>query len=179
LKALLLVIAFSIVLLIALTLVFRAVTIQKRAVALLWAWIATVPALAAVYILTSPSLGFLPPSLIDSPAWTGLTFAVLLYFAAFFGGILQLYNLTERGFSLRILIDLCENPTGETTLEDVVKGYSRGRGMDWMYQKRLDGLIDQRLVVVDGCRIGNTARGRRIARSVDWARRFLQLGTWT
>jgi hypothetical protein len=62
--------------------------------------------LLAVYLLTSASLWLLPVPVQDDPAWFGPIICLGLWLAGFFGGILQLYNLTERGMALRMLIDV-------------------------------------------------------------------------
>jgi hypothetical protein len=88
---------------------------------------------------------------------------LFLYTAGFFGGVLQLYNLADRGFSLRILIDILHAPSGAMRLDDVMSGYGGGRGIAWMYRKRIDGMIATGLVVADASRLLLTARGRRAA----------------
>ncbi|HNR34416.1 MAG TPA: hypothetical protein PKO36_04505 [Candidatus Hydrogenedentes bacterium] len=50
----------------------------------------------------------------------------------------QVFSLTIRGFSLRILVDIHER--GPLTVEQIMAGYSEGRGLDWMFEKRLAGL---------------------------------------
>jgi len=63
------------------------------------------------------------------------------YTAAIWGGILQLYNVAERGFSLRILIDIDESPRYILGLEDILRSYGAGKGIAWMLQKRVDDLV--------------------------------------
>jgi hypothetical protein len=179
-KALILVAVHCVVLLVVFSWLFRTFTIEKRANALLMLWVLSVPLYVGVYTLTPSNLGFLPPEAVDSPTWAGLAFGIAVYVAAFFGGLLQLYQLTERGFSLRILIDVHDTPGEAMTLDDVIKRYSCGRGMDWMYQKRLDGLLQQRLIEPTGNdHLQNTSRGHRVARAVSAARTFVRLGVWT
>ena len=88
--------------LLATTLVLRTARVERPAVFLLKAW--------AAYVLT-------PPAILDTPGraprrpgpGSGLVFCLGLWFAGFFGGNLQLYNLTERGMSLRMLIDVAQS----------------------------------------------------------------------
>jgi hypothetical protein len=105
---------------------------------MLIAFLSVLPVLLAVHLLTPPDLGFLPAKLVMPMAWIDIAFAEFLYSVGFFGEILQLYNLTDRGFSLRILIDILEAPCGTTRLDDVMQGYGAGRGIAWMYAKRLE-----------------------------------------
>jgi hypothetical protein len=93
------------------------------------------------------------------------------YTAVVLGGILQLYNLADRGFSLRILIDLLK--TGPTTdVDAVISSYSGGRGIEWMLQKRLDDLVANRLIVVRDDNVNLTRRGKILARLYKWLRKL-------
>jgi hypothetical protein len=178
-KAILLAGALCPLFLIAVTLILRAARIQRPAVFLLKAWAACVPLLAAAYLLTPADLWFLPAALLDDPPWFGLVFCLGLWFAGFFGGILQLYNLTERGMSLRILIDVARSGERGMTAQEIMHGYSAGQGIAWMYQKRLDGLLEGRLIRIEHGAIVNERRGRRVARVFQRLRRLLRLGEWT
>src|SRR6266540_6418764 len=122
----------------------------RRAGSMLIAFLLVLPVLLAVHLLTPPDLGFLAAQLVMPIAWIDIAFAVFLYSVGFFGGILQLYNLADRGFSLRILIDILEAPSKTMRLDDVMRGYSAGRGIAWMYTKRLDDMQSAGLVKVEG-----------------------------
>ena len=102
---------------------------------------------ALIWFATSVDLGFLAPSLLIEPAW--LDFSLMLFFftAAFFGGALQLYNLADRGFSLRILIDVEQTNYHAIDAEWVVANYGGGKGLTWMYGKRIEGLLETKLAV--------------------------------
>jgi hypothetical protein len=97
-----------------------------------------------------PDLGFLPSEMVMPIAWVDIAFAVFLYGVGFFGGLLQLYNLADRGFSLRIPIDILEAPSQGMRLDDVLQGYSWGRGIGWMYAKRLEDMQTAGLAEVEG-----------------------------
>jgi hypothetical protein len=104
-----------------------------------------------------------------------ISFFLFLYSSAFFGGVLQLYNLTDRGLSLRIVIDVDLSTHGATTVEEVMTSYAAGMGITWMYQKRLDDMIRLKLIEVSGERVESTTAGRRIAARFEWLRRFLRV----
>lgn len=161
------------------TVAFRMLPIRQRAVFLGRLWLASVPVLLVVYVLTPPSLWILPEVMQDDPAWFGPIFCVGLWFAGFFGGVLQLYQLTERGMSLRMLIDVAEAGEAGLDVDGMMTGYSRGQGIAWMYQKRLDGLLEQRVVTLEDGQIVNGPRGRRLALMFGRLRRLLRLGAWT
>src|SRR5882757_6599084 len=72
-------------------------------------FLASLPVAVALYLLTPGDLGFLPPSLVE-PRVIEISFFLFLYSSLFFGGILQVYGLTDRGFSLRISIDINKSP---------------------------------------------------------------------
>ena len=161
------------------TLAFRLARIERPALFLVRAWVVCVPLLLAVYLLTPADLWLLPADLLDDPPWFGPIFCLGLWFAGFFGGILQLYNLTERGMSLRMLIDIAERGSRGMTAREIMREYSAGQGIVWMYQKRLDGLLEGRLVTIEDGTISNLDRGRRVATMFRRLRRLLRLGGWT
>jgi hypothetical protein len=136
---------------------------EQRAKLMLAAFISVLPALVALHLLTPPDLGFLAPKLVMPIAWFDLAFALFLYGVGFFGGVLQLYNLADRGFSLRIMIDILEARSQAMTLDQVMTGYSAGRGIAWMYAKRLADMQSAGLAKRDGECLVLTPKGRRVA----------------
>ncbi|NMC77303.1 MAG: hypothetical protein GYA60_08455 [Candidatus Methanofastidiosa archaeon] len=104
-----------------------------------------------------------------------MVFGIFIYLALFGGGILQLYNLTDRGFSLRILIDILESKNGNLTQEEIMKNYGGGKGIDWMYQKRIDGMLDNNFVVVNDDIVRITPKGKKTAVVFSFLRKFLNL----
>jgi hypothetical protein len=139
---------------------------------MLVAFLCLLPVLLAIELLTPPDLGFLRPELVVPIGWVDVAFALFLYTVGFFGGVLQLYNLADRGFSLRILIDILEAPAQETSLDHVMNGYSAGRGIAWMYDKRLDDMQRAGLArIEDGCLL-LTRKGRRLAQLFAWLQQF-------
>jgi hypothetical protein len=171
--------AMSLIYLAVVTAVFRAIPLNRRAAMMVRLWAASLFGFVGLYLSTPSDLWILPSSLGAVPTLSGLLFGVLVYTAAFFGGTLQLYNLAERGFSLRILIDIDETPGGAMTPTDILHNYSRCRGLSWMYQKRLDGLLEQGMIALDDGRIRNTARGQRTAIVAERLRSFMRFGAWT
>jgi len=165
--------------LVVMTVAFRARPIRQKAAFLLKLWLVSVPILLAVYLVTPPNLWLLPEAVQDDPRWFGPIFCLGLWGAGFFGGILQLYNLTERGMSLRMLIDVADAGERGLVIDEIMRGYSRGQGISWMYQKRLDGLLDQRLVRLEDGMLINGPRGRRLAVTFGRLRRLFGLGFWT
>jgi hypothetical protein len=133
----------------------------RRAAAMTTGFLATVPIFVAVHLLSPPDLGVLPPALAEPHDSASLVFGLLVYTAGFFGGVLQIYNLAERGFSLRILIDIDENG-GPVTVDEIRKAYSRGSGLEWMYDKRIRDLLDHGLIALDGATVRVTKRGERV-----------------
>lgn len=174
-KSILLVVATSIGYAGLVTAIFRVFVVRRRIVLMCGLFLITLVFLVVVHAATPPSLGFLPATLTIPAKWVDLGFATLLYVAAFFGGILQLYNLADRGFSLRMLTDIYESPGGVLTVRAMFEQYSAGRGLEWMYQKRLDGLLDQGLILIDGDKVCNSEKGRRVALMYQWLQNFLRL----
>jgi hypothetical protein len=178
-KAILLALLGTVVYLGLVTLVLRVASTQRRAAALLYLFLGTLPVVLAIHVLTPPSFGILPPDFMEASPWIDRAFGLYLYTAAFFGGSLQLYNLAERGFSLRVLIDVLESPTGAMTKEQALRRYGGGRGIGWMYQKRLDGLREQRLIDPQAARLKMTPRGERTAGVFRSLRSLFCLGLWS
>ena len=158
----------------AITALFRLRPVRSRAWAMLVVWLLSLPFFLAAFIVTPADLGGLPAGLLIRPAGLDVAAGLLFYGAAFFGGVLQLYNLADRGFSLRILMDVCAAPQG-ITADEAYSGYSAGKGMGWMYGKRIEGMAATGLTEADGSDIVLTAKGRRTARTFSALRRFLRL----
>jgi hypothetical protein len=154
------------------TMVFRLAGATRSAKTMLLAFLAMVPVLAGLVLLTPPDLGFLPATLVNPLTAVDLGFALFLYTAGFFGGLLQLYNLADRGFSLRILIDALELQFGCTSLDQVMTGYSAGKGIAWMYEKRIDGMTATGLIRLEAGNMELTEKGWRVARLFGWLRDF-------
>jgi hypothetical protein len=149
--------------------------VTRRARSMLIAFLSVLPVLLGLHLLTPPDLGFLPAELVMPIAWVDTAFAVFLYSVGFFGGILQLYNLADRGFSLRILIDILESPLQVMSLDDVMQGYSASRGIAWMYAKRLEGMQRAGLAKVEDQSLVLTPKGQRVAKLFTWLQDFARV----
>jgi hypothetical protein len=146
--------------------------VQERARSMLIAFLFVLPVLLAVHLLTPPDLGFLSGEFVAPIIWIDVAFSVFLYSVGFFGGLLQLYNLADRGFSLRILIDILQSPSKAMGLDDIMKGYSGGRGIAWMYAKRLEDMQSAGLARIEGECLVLTLKGRRLAKLFEWLQEF-------
>jgi len=174
-KALLIAAMMTMVLLAGVSLVFRLRPSPHRVRQLVLVYLCCLGLAAVIWFGTPADLWILGRPFQTEPAW--LDFLVMLFFfsAAFFGGVLQLYNLADRGFSLRILLDIDVAPDGMSDAGRLVKAYGGGQGLDWMYRKRIDGLFEQALVRREGDAIILTDKGRRAAELFLAARQFLRL----
>jgi hypothetical protein len=173
-KSIFLAAGFTLALALIVTLTFRASPEARRAGTMLNVFLGLLPVLVVVWTITPDDLGFLPPALLAEPRWFDLAACLFFYAAAFGGGVLQLYNLADRGLSLRILADLAAADRA-MTVEGIATQYGGGRGIAWMYDKRLEGLTLQGFVVVSDGQVSLTARGRRWAGWLGGLRRFLRL----
>src|SRR5215470_10690926 len=174
-KAICLATAMTIVLLLSVTIAFRFAPRKRRVRQSAILYLACTVALAGAWLATPADLGFLPPWLLADPPGFDLLLALFFFAAAFFGGVLQLYNLADRGFSLRILIDALEQPSRTVTAEQLVAGYGGGQGVEWMYDKRVHGLLEEDLVRRTDGSFVLTARGAAAADMFIHVRRFLRL----
>lgn len=174
-KGLILAIVFTVAYVGVITVAFNARVISSRAALMTRIFLLSLPMFVVTYIATPPDLGVLPAFLAE-PLWVvDITFGVFVYSAAFFGGVLQLYNLADRGFSLRIMIDIDESTTGKLDSVGVMSSYGGGQGIKWMYDKRIQNMIEQGVIAVDGDRVTLTERGRRAARLLRVLRTTLRL----
>lgn len=173
-KAICLAGAMTLVLFVAASLLLRYRQSAQRARQLTLAYALCLVILAALWRATPDDLGFLSAGLLTEPRWLDLAAAVFFFSAAFFGGVLQLYNLADRGFSLRILIDAMESPhAGE--VDRMMANYSRGQGISWMYRKRMDGLLAGGFVTRSNGSVLLTAKGARAAALFEALQRFLRV----
>jgi uncharacterized membrane protein YfcA len=146
------------------TAIFRTWLIERRASMLLRIYLACFCVLVAIYMLTPDDLYFLPHDTIVPSRPVGLLFCGFLYTAGFFGGVLQIYNLADRGLSLRMLIDISVSKAGAMTAAEMTTAYADGKGLVWMYDKRLDGIVATGLARRDRDSIVITTKGTRFAR---------------
>jgi hypothetical protein len=72
------------------------------------------------------------------------------------------------------MIDISISQDRVATVDQIMTGYSTGRGMSWMYSKRVDGMLSTKLIVLDGDRIILTERGARAAKLFTWLQGFLR-----
>jgi hypothetical protein len=174
-KGLLLALACSVATALGVTVLFAGCDVARRAAAMCGVFLLSVPLYVAAYVLTPPDLGVLPARLVEAQAWLDGAFGLAVHAALFAGGWLQLYNLAERGFSLRILIDIAEAPPRALTGEQVAARYGSGRGSAWMREKRIDGLVESGLARWDDGWLRPTDRGWRAARMFGRLRGALRL----
>ena len=176
-KGLLLAAASSLLCVAAITVLFRVVKVRRRAATMLRVFLATIPIYLVAFALTPADLWLLPDWLVEGQAFLGGAFGLFVHTALFFGGWLQVYNLAERGFSLRILIDIDESADRALSREEEEACYGGGRGISWMLDKRIDGLVSTGLVEEREGRLVATGKGARTARVFGDLRAFLQIDT--
>ncbi len=162
-KAVCLASAMTVVLLVLVTLCFRFYPSALRARQMLFVYLFCLAVLVAIWLATPADLGFLGRSLLAEPAWVDFAAAIFFFSAGFFGGALQLYNLCDRGFSLRILVDMLEAPADAVDVDYLTANYSSGRGLVWMYRKRIDDIVAARFIGQANKSVMLTAKGDTFA----------------
>jgi len=155
------------------TILFGATYVERRVRALIYLFATVLFSTVVVCLLTPGNLMFLPQGFEGGPWWFDAIMVVFFCGAGFLGGVLQLYNLADRGFSLRILIDVDERGGAGCTADILFDGYSQGRGMRWMYGKRIDDIIRNKFVLMRDETLVLTSKGSRLAMIYCWLRRFL------
>src|SRR5215216_868387 len=176
-KAFCLASVMTIVLLLLVTLAFRLDPRRHRVRQVTILYLVCIGVLTGLWLTTPDDLGILHPSLLAEPRWLDLALALFFFSAAFFGGVLQLYNLADRGFSLRILIDALEDPTGTVSVDRLITEYGGGQGIRWMYDKRMRDLLDGDFILRVGNSIALCAKGALIANLFIRLQRFLKLNS--
>ncbi|PYN81544.1 MAG: hypothetical protein DMD96_09820 [Candidatus Rokuibacteriota bacterium] len=177
-KGLLLALAGAALLTLAVTVVFRLCVVRGRVALLVRLFLVSLPLFVLVYAWTPADLGVLPPMLVEPCPGLGLAYGLLVHGALFFGGLLQLYNLADRGFSLRILIDIAEAPGGSLAQPDLLTAYGGGHGFDAALDKRIDGLLEHGLIRHVEGRFELTPRGERAIKVYEPLQVFLRLSSW-
>jgi predicted transcriptional regulator len=157
------------------TVIFRVRPVTRRAAVMFWLFWLSSPLFLVGYILAPANFWVLPEVMVEPLSWIDLGFSYFVYGALVFGGILQLYNLADRGFSLRILIDILESPTKSMSVDDIMRGYGAGAGVSWMFDKRIEGIADNGLAVQRGGQLVITQKGKSVARVFGALRQFLNL----
>ncbi len=74
-------------------------------------------------------------------------------------GYIEAWSIIERSFSLRLLIDVAEAPDG-LTRDEIVTRYSKGRGLQWLMEKRINDLGGSGMVHHTNAGLDLTSRGR-------------------
>ncbi len=104
-------------------------------------------------------------------------FSVALLYIAGCVVYVECRSLLERGYSLRILVDLIERG-GVARIEELKSSYGDGLGVKGILAKRLDSLVEIGLVKFDGLQVGPlTAKGVILAKLGSMVRALLRLGS--
>jgi hypothetical protein len=154
----------SFVAFVAMTVGFRTIRGPARRLINIVVYFICVAVLLTVLSVTPKDLGFLPDDLIEREAWLDTIVALFVMSASFLGGWLQLFTLTNRGYSLRVLIDIFNSPQRALSPEELLVSYSDGRGLISMYDTRIKGLLDAGMLTFDGKLTSLTGRGKKAAR---------------
>ena len=86
-------------------------------------------------------------------------------------GYTYFFFLIERGFSLRIMIELGRSPRGKMTIPDIQQVYS----YDYILDKRLGQMFKMGYAAQDGPHIRNTDKGRKLAAANRLVRKILRV----
>jgi len=90
-------------------------------------------------------------------------------------GYMEAFSMLCRGFSLRLAMDVEAN--GGMTFEHIKSGYAEGKGIDWLYEQRLQDIEQMGLVHYDGESVELAGgRGYWIGWIGIYAKRLLKLG---
>ena len=161
--------AFSLLYFIVMTLTLRIFPIKNKAKLLSFLYFLFIFIMIIFYYLDL-NIIFIQSNINITNSLLDLIFCAFIFSAAFFGGFLQLYNLADRGLSLRILIDIYESKSHSLSLDEVMTCYSSGKGIEWMYEKRIEGMLDAELVKSYDQNLCLTQKGKKVAMLFKWLR---------
>ena len=159
-----------------LCIVFRSFNLKYRAAMMLRIYLVSLLPFSLMLTVVPYDLGFLPKCLIEQNIWLDSLFALVIYSASVFGGWLQLYNLADRGLSLHILIDAMESQDGVSALS-LSRNYGKGKGIQWMYEKRLADIERLGLVTRNESGIVLSKKGIRNSKFIIQIRRFYAIAS--
>jgi len=128
-------------------------------------------AILIVYAATPPDLVPLPRGWGAGGPVIGALNALAVHWFLFMG-YSMFYFLVDRGFSLRIMIEVDRAPGGALTREGVAAVYPP----ESVVRRRLDEMVEIGRLVRAGDRYRLTPRGRVDARMFAWLKSFLQFG---
>jgi len=157
------------------TLRLRSAPPGPRVPILLRSFAITAAAYLVTFALTPDDLGVLPPGLVENERLAEALFGLAVHVALCVGGVLQVYNLADRGFSLRVLIEIAAAPDGALGAKEIAARYGGGQGLGWMLEKRIRDMIAQGLIRPEGDGYRASPHGTRSARILGGLRRFLRL----
>lgn len=107
----------------------------------------------------------------DATDYLALLALVVFYCLGYF----EAFSMLCRGFSLHILIDVFENKS--LNLEKIGEHYGAGKGVEWLFDKRLGNLREMRLVKIeDGMLMLGRPWGAWVGALGLWFKKILKLG---
>lgn len=152
-------------------LIFHGWEIHRRARTLVIIGLAAVPFYVLGYALLPDDSSYLPV------AWSApsdvITFfnGLVVYFFLFLG-YCQFFYMAESSVGVRTLIELEHSRPSGLKVSDLLQGYS----YDWMLDRRLARLVDEKFVIAEAGGYRNTRKGRLLAGVLQWCKDFLRLG---
>jgi hypothetical protein len=75
---------------------------------------------------------------------------------------LEVMSILERGYTLNILKSIASYQ-GEITFDNIHRYYSSKRGLIWLYEKRINSLLNLKLIIIQNNKIKLTSLGKTIA----------------
>ena len=127
--------------------------------------------LLAVYALTPADLVPLPYGWGAGGAVVGALNAMAVHWFLFMG-YAMFYFLVDRGFSLRIMIEVDRAPGGALSRDGIAAVYPP----EGVVRRRLEEMVEIGRLVRRGDAYRQTSRGRFDARMFAWIKSFLQFG---
>ncbi len=119
-------------------------------------------AMARAYLVSAPVLVALVFFLHGDA--TAYFYAALLHLLLFFLFVECFYHV-ERSVTLRLMVEILEAPRGQTSIDDIMKGYS----VDDMIRRRLEDMSRSSLVTRSDGKWMLAPKGRRLARMMDFS----------
>jgi hypothetical protein len=128
-----------------------------------------IPADALVMIPADP--GMVPGTVIGLSKIFNFLIGLAAYLSLFFG-YCQFYFIVDRSVSIRMMIELEDDPDKKMTKEEIKKVYD----FDDFISRRLKHMLDSRYIVEESGYYHNTGKGRFHAGLFKFLKEYLQLG---
>lgn len=144
--------------------------VPKKFVAMSLLFVPTFPLLAILYLATPPDLGILPRPASRTPVALGLSLTMFIHVLMYCTGVMFFFHF-DRSITLRILSEFEQAEGRYLSLARLQEMYN----LDVLLRGRLEALVRNNYVTVEGDRYRLTPKGWMFARVMGLSRKVFPL----